>query len=142
MDIVHKRIPRKIEIIDTAVIESTDEGGSLHIGRIPVVGTVNEGIVQHFAFRAQEIEGQGKSSSWIIQWNQGFFVLVAVCVKEHRLHGFLVIKISARKIELLGIDGGAKEEGQKERKRFFHLIVTFCKNNAFFKRNLPIFAFC
>ena len=55
MHIVDKGIAGEVEIVDATIVEARRIVLALDFGGIPVVGTVNEGVVEHLAFGTEKV---------------------------------------------------------------------------------------
>ena len=68
------------------------------------MGAMDEGIVQHLAVAAEEVERQIEPMGHFAEGDDRFLVLVAIGEEQHGLHGFFIIEVGARQVEVLGLE--------------------------------------
>ena len=125
MGIVDEGIARELDIIDTAIVESDGIIGSLDIRGVPVMGAMDEGVVQHFSLIAKEVKREGESVSHVVERNQRFLVLVPVRIEQHRLYVFLAVQVGARQVDGLGISHQSGNNKQEQTASLFLEFYTY-----------------
>lgn len=101
MNIIDQRIAREVKVIDASIIETGSVILALYFGREPVVGAMDKGIVEGFAFSAKEIEGEVEAVHWLVKWDNRVLRLVSVSIKQYCPDRFLVVEIVAGQVEVL-----------------------------------------
>ena len=128
VDIFNQRIAREGEVVQAVVLEARGVLDTLDVGRLPVVSAMDESIVEHFAFAADDVEREREATHHVLQRDDGIVELLAIGIKQHGLHFGTIVDVVARQVEVLAQKVQRHAKRQQKKDSFLHLGCIFGKN--------------